>query len=157
MGSTMVRSEERLAQLLGREVKTHTLFQDSPILANEPMRRARHDEQDGVALRIRLASYRALPLSCIEDIELEIGGARYPAAVLTLFVDNVPYRPSEMGELIDRWWFILDHATVFVPAESPGKGPYQVRIKLATVEPYITAGRFTFHHADARELTVVGG
>lgn len=154
MGSTMERSEARLAQLLGREVETYTLFQDNPILADEPMRPLRQGEQDGVALRIRLASYRALPLSCIENIELEIDGTKYSADALTLFIDNVPYCPAEMGDLFNRWWFILDHATVFAPTGKLGHGPHHVEIKLATVEPYITAGRFTFHHADARELAV---
>lgn len=153
----MERSEARLAQLLDRQVETYTLFQDSPILADEPMRTAHQAGQDGVALRIRLASYRALPLSCIENIELMIGGTRYPAEALTLFIGNVAYCPAETAHLFDRWWFILDHATVFVPTGSLGRGPHRVEIKLATVEPYITAGRFTFHHADARDLTVAEG
>lgn len=152
----MARSEARLAQLLGREGTTHTVFTDAPILADEAMQPTCHDGTEGVKIRIRLPSYRSLPLSCIENIEFNIDGTTYPSDALTLFLDNVPYRPSEMEGLIDRWWFILDHAMVFVPTGTLGQGLHLVEIKLATVEPYITAGRFTFHHADARDLNMAG-
>lgn len=123
-------------------------------LANRPMRRGVLDGQAGLFVTVRLTSYRSLPLSCIEGIELAIDGTPVDSAALRLIVAGVPYALSELAALSDRWWFVLDLGELFVPLADLPDGPHDVAATLVTVEPYMTAGRFSMFNPDRRTLAL---
>lgn len=123
-------------------------------LAQRAMRRGRLKGRDGIFVTVRLTSYRSLPLSCIEDVAISIDGTPIERDELRLIVADVPYRLDELPALSDRWWFVLDMATLFAPLSTLAAGPHDVDATLVTVEPYMTAGRFSMFNPDRRQLAV---
>lgn len=106
---------------------------------------------DGIEIKVRLTSYRALPLSCIEGLMLKIDGKAIDPSTLTITINQHDYKLAELPSLSDVWWFILDHATLFAPGKLvPGK--HSLEGTLITVEPYVTAGRFSFYNSCAKQL-----
>lgn len=97
----------------------------------------------GYKLNIRLPSYRSLPLSCIEDISVKINGQSVPAEQVFLNVDSAWHALSELKNLHETWWDILDFAGLFI-IPSDVNGESDVEVEIVRVEPYITAGRFSF-------------
>lgn len=120
-------------------------------LADRLMRWATIDGRDGVLLAVRLTSYRSLPLSCIEDVQIAFDGEPVARDAVRLVLGGVEYRLDEVGGLVDRWWFILDMAELFVGVTLP-EGVHDVEATLVTVEPYMTAGRFSMFNPDRRRL-----
>ena len=89
----MAVSDERLAQILaqsghGRDM----LCDDSPRI-----RRTGGGSQ--LSFRLRLPSYRALPLCCIESLQVSVDGASLQARDAQLVLDGVPFRIGELGTL----------------------------------------------------------
>lgn len=121
-------------------------------LADRPMRRGHLEGRDGVYLTVRLTSYRSLPLSCIEGIRLSIDGVEVEPEALRLVIAGVPYALADLTAFFDRWWFILDFAELFAPLPDVAAGAYDVEAVLVTVEPYMTAGRFSMFNPDHRTL-----
>jgi hypothetical protein len=106
---------------------------------------------EGVEIKVRLTSYRALPLSCIEGLLLTIDDKTIDPSTLTITVNQHNYKLAELPALSDVWWFILDHATLFVPGKLAA-GKHLLGGTLITVEPYVTAGRFSFYNSCSKEL-----
>ena len=106
---------------------------------------------EGVEIKVRLTSYRALPLSCIEGIILKIDGQQIDNSTLTITVNQHDYKLAELPSLSNVWWFILEHATVFVPGKLV-PGGHDLDGTLITVEPYVTAGRFSFYNSCSKRL-----
>ena len=104
------------------------------------------DGERGLLLHIRLPSYRSLPLSCIEKIGVTIDGEDVDLSAAALRIENSWHRLTRLPTLLDVWWFILDTATLFVP-EVVVSGRHEVVVEIVRVEPYITAGRFSFTNA----------
>lgn len=123
-------------------------------LADRPIRRCVLGGRAGILLTVRLTSYRSLPLSCIEEIRLYIDGVAVDPASLRLIVAGVPYALSELAALPDRWWFILDLGELFVAMTDLAPGSHDVDATLVTVEPYMTAGRFSMSNPDRRSLVL---
>lgn len=138
-------SDARVAQLLAQRGV------DREFLTHEPMRPANLHGVDGVALTVRLTSYRALPLSCLAGVHLCIDGAGMDPALLRLTLCGTTYRVEELAALSSVWWFILDTARLFVPWRG-APGPHLVEGVLITVEPYITAGRFQTYSTSKKVL-----
>jgi hypothetical protein len=68
-------------------------------------------------------------------------------------MDNHSYKLDELPRLSKIWWFILDHAQLFVPRETElSPGEHDVEGMLVTVEPYMTAGRFSFFNTSRKRL-----
>lgn len=147
----MAVSDERLAQILAQSGHSRDMLcDDSPRI-----RRTGGGSQ--LSFRLRLPSYRALPLCCIESLQVSVDGASLQARDAQLVLDGVPFRIGELGTLRDVWWFILDEAEVRVPidaasAASWAHGAHELAVALARVEPYITAGRFTFTTRSSKRL-----
>jgi len=139
--------DDRLRQILAHQGISRRFF------SALPARRAERGGVAGLDLVVRLTSYRSLPLSCIAGIEIAIDGAPVDPAGLRLIVDGIDYTLAELGGLSGRWWFILDNALLFVPCARI-ESDLRVDGTLLTVEPYITAGRFTFRASDSRVVTL---
>jgi len=126
---------------------------DRAFLSNEGFRNTVHKGQKGFELGVRLTSYRSLPLSCIEGIQLSIDGQSVNPADIVFILDNHCYKLDELPNCSKIWWFILDSARLFVPRESElAPGEHEVEGTLITVEPYVTAGRFSFFNKSRKRL-----
>jgi Domain of unknown function (DUF6379) len=126
---------------------------DRAFLSDEGFRNAVHQGRKGFELKVRLTSYRSLPLSCIEGIELSIDGRTIVPSDITLILDNHSYKLVELRHSSNVWWFILDFARLFVARESAlAPGEHDVEGTLITVEPYITSGRFSFFNTSKKRL-----
>ncbi len=126
---------------------------DRRFISDEPLRAVRLENRDGVSIKVRLTSYRSLPLSCVEAVELKIDGKEVLQADLRLRVNQSLYRIADLPALSKTWWFILDYADLVALLPSPlGPGTHDVEGTLVTVEPYMTAGRFSFHNSVKKRL-----
>ncbi|HRF47260.1 MAG TPA: DUF6379 domain-containing protein [Anaerolineales bacterium] len=124
-------------------------------IADEEIRPAVRDGQPGYLIRVRLMSYRSLPLSCIEDIQLSLDGAPVAPERITFVLNGHGHKLGELGKLSRLWWFILDTADLFVASETPlAQGEHAVEGTLVTVEPYVTGGRFSFYYPSSKRLSV---
>lgn len=137
-----------------RAILAHT-GKSRSFLREEPIRNVTRNGIAGIELGVNLTSYRALPLSCIEGLLLKVDGKEMDVANAHLTLNGVSHKMQDLTGLSGVWWFILDPATLFVPSSSPlPQGSHQVDATLITVEPYVTAGRFSFYHPASRTLAV---
>jgi hypothetical protein len=94
-------------------------------------------EPTGFRVALRLNWYRALPISCIERLELSIDGATVPAQHMTLRLAGREYAVDGLAAHDDDWWFVLDEAELVV--EKPGglsPGEHDAQLVLGTRIPY---------------------
>lgn len=127
---------------------------DRAFISDEPIRNTSFGGREGYMVRVRLTSYRALPLSCIEAIELTVDDAPVAASDITYVLNGVGYRLGELGSKSNIWWWILDYADLFVATGPIAPGEHDVEGVLVTVEPYVTAGRFSFFNSSRKRLAV---
>jgi hypothetical protein len=128
---------------------------DREFISDHGLHAAEHRGVKGVVLKVRLTSYRALPLSCIEGMSLRIDGQDVDMNQITFILNNYSHKLADLKALSRIWWFILEHAMIFVPM--PGglrPGPHVVEGTLITVEPYVTAGRFSFHNSSKKTFVL---
>jgi len=137
-----------------RAILAHTGKRRS-FLRDEPVRNIIRSGISGIQLAVNLTSYRSLPLSCLEGLLLKIDGEEIDVSDARLLLNGSEHRFADLSGLSHLWWFILDSGAIFVPCPRPlSPGKHQFDATLITVEPYITAGRFSFYHGDSRELMV---
>ena len=137
-----------------RAILAHT-GKSRSLLRDEAIRNVTLNGVAGFRLRINLTSYRALPLSCIEGLKLKVDGEEIDTAAALLILNGVSHKMADLSGLSRIWWFILDPATIFVPCDTPlACGHHRVDATLITVEPYVTAGRFSFYQSDSKTLAV---
>jgi hypothetical protein len=137
-----------------RAILAHT-GKPRSFLRQEPICNVTRNGVAGIELGVNLTSYRALPLSCIEGLQLKIDGEDVDVSGALLKLNSVTYKIQDLAVLSEVWWFILDPATIFVPNAKPlSQGNHQVDATLITVEPYVTAGRFSFYHQASSTLAV---
>jgi hypothetical protein len=137
-----------------RAILAHT-GKSRSLLREEPIRNVVRNGVSGYELSINLTSYRALPLSCIEGLLLKVDGKEVDASAVVLTLNGYSHKLAELASLSHVWWFILEPASLFVPSAAPlAPGSHQVDATLITVEPYVTAGRFSFYHPASRALAV---
>jgi hypothetical protein len=117
-----------------------------------------HEGRPGFKLKVRLTSYRSLPLSCIEGIQLSVDGEQVDPQSIIFTLNSYSHKLDELPHLSKVWWFILDYAELFVPRERPLEpGFHEVKGTLVTVEPYTTAGRFSHYNSSSKRLRLVAG
>ncbi len=124
---------------------------DRAFISGHPLISTVRGSVKGISFQVRLTSYRALPLSCIEDMKLSIDGAEVDMSTITFLLNNDEHKLADLPALSDKWWFILDLATIFIPMALKS-GPHVVEGTLITVEPYLTAGRFSFYNSAKKTL-----
>ena len=126
---------------------------DRRFIGDEALRNTTILGLDGFEVKVRLTSYRSLPLSCIKSVSLSVDGEQCDPAALLLTVNYATYRLRELPQLSSVWWFILDYARLFSPRQLPlTPGLHEISGTLITVEPYMTAGRFAFHNSATKTL-----
>ena len=125
---------------------------DRSFISDEEIRNVVLDGKPGFLVRVRLPSYRSLPLSCIDTIELSVDGVAIDPQQITFLLNGYSHKLDELGGLSKIFWWILDYGDLFVASQAPlGPGEHLVKGTMVTVEPYMTVGRFPlFYHAEKR-------
>ena len=122
-------------------------------ICDDDLRSGSHEGRSGFFVRVLLPSYRALPLSCIERIELNIDGTPVEPKNITLVLNGYSHSMDSLGSLSKIYWFILDKADLFIESASPlSAGEHLVAGTMVIVEPYMTVGRFPFYYAADKRL-----
>lgn len=111
---------------------------EASVLRKDAVRRTAR----GYEIDVRLAWYRSLPLSCVEDLKVTIGGRSAPREALRVLRDKRELKLDDLAGLIDEEWFVQDPLTVLAPdpAPLPKGSETEVSIALATRIPYIIIG-----------------
>jgi hypothetical protein len=95
-------------------------------------------DRDGFAFDLRMPWYRALPLSCLEGLEVKIDDEVVPSGELRLVLGGKTYALSDLPPLHDEWWYVADAAEVRAPR--PGRlraGEHELDVTIALRIPYI--------------------
>lgn len=128
---------------------------DRSFIRDEEIRNIKHEGRSGFLIRVRLPSYRSLPLSCIEKIDINIDGASINSRDITFILNGYSHKLEELGQLSRIFWFILDYAELFVEWKEPlSAGEHVVSGTMVIVEPYMTVGRFPFFYSAQKRLSV---
>ena len=96
----------------------------------------------GYEVDVHLAWYRSLPLSCVEDVAINIDGRDVPREQLRVVVGGGELTLDQLADKVDDWWFVQDPLTVRVPDATPKAvgSEADVSVHLATRIPYIIIG-----------------
>lgn len=140
----------------GKDIEEdHSPMGGRSFINKEEIRNTVHQGKSGYLIRVSLTSYRSLPLSCIENIELSIDGKAIDPEDMRLILNGYSHKLDELAGLSHIWWFILDNADLFVASPQPlPEGEHLVEGTLVTVEPYVTGGRFSFFNSSMKKLSV---
>ena len=137
-------SDEEGALILGRS-----------FICDEDLRVGTHFGKPGFLVRILLPSYRSLPLSCLERIDLCVDGVTVDPKDITFILNGYSHKLDEMGSLSKIFWFILDKADLFIERKEPlALGKHELEGTMVMVEPYMTVGRFALFYTAKRQLSV---
>jgi hypothetical protein len=124
-------------------------------LSDDEIRNVVHEGKSGYLIRVCLTSYRSLPLSCIEKIELKVDGESINPDRMRFILNGYSHKLDELLNLRHIFWYILDYADLFVESQEPlPAGEHLVEGALVTVEPYMTAGRFSHYNPSKKRLAV---
>jgi len=97
-------------------------------------------EDGGLLLDVRLNWYRSVPLSCVERLEVALDGTSLPAERTTVELGGARCAIGELAAQDQRWWSVLDAATVRVDLDAaPAPGPHAVDLLLGTRIPYLVS------------------
>lgn len=95
---------------------------------------------EGLELEVRLPWYRSLALSCVEDLELWIGGEPVSSSELRLVVNEQERSLGDLESLDDETWFVRDPVVLrLARTVDPGE-EVDVRVTLRLRIPYIVTG-----------------
>jgi hypothetical protein len=101
-----------------------------------------HAAPGGYTIDVHLPWYRSLPLSCLEDVTVRLGGEVADRGDLRVRHDGRDLTLADLPELVDDQWFVQDPLSVVVADESavPAGDDLDVEVTLAVRIPYIVIG-----------------
>jgi hypothetical protein len=112
-----------------------------------------HAADGGFTLQIRLPWYRSLPLSAVEIESLSIDGQPQRAEDILFCLERDQWDLSELPNLTDRYWFVLDSAELRVKAAPLAFGTnHVVEVQVALYPPYVRGLKRIFRCAKAMRL-----
>ena len=93
---------------------------------------------DGFQVEVRLPWYRSLPLSVVEVGEVSVDGATVDLTKVQFELEGHRYPLSDMPELTQKVWYVLDSAFLNVAGVklSPGT-QHEIGVILHLYPPYI--------------------
>jgi hypothetical protein len=95
-------------------------------------------DDDGFGFDLRMPWYRALPLACLEGLEVKIDDEEVPSGDLRLSLADKTYALSDLPPLHDEWWYVADAAEVRAPRPGGlGAGEHELDVTIALRIPYI--------------------
>lgn len=111
---------------------------------------------DGFRTGLRLPWYRALPLSCVERIDVQVDGQDVPVENLTLSLgDSGPYTFAELAELTDKYWYVLDSAELKVRTDvATTPGEHEITIGFGLYIPYLPVNGAPLKNLDSCTATL---
>lgn len=97
-----------------------------------------------ISVKVQLPWYRALPLSSVADLALEIDGQPVVEGSLRLSYEGHNYRPEELVPLWDCWWYVADTATLSgeLASEIDASTAHDVTVAMGIYIPYADMGDF---------------
>jgi hypothetical protein len=94
-----------------------------------------------VSVSVRIPWYRALPLSSISQVSLDIDGQQVPTeSIVWLTAHGERYALDELPPRHDKWWFVLDSAVL--EGELPPLAEadeHEVHVVIGLYIPYVPA------------------
>jgi uncharacterized protein DUF6379 len=92
----------------------------------------------GFAFDVRLPWYRALPLACVEGLDVAIDGRQIPSEDLKLEFNGQTYALADLPPLHEEWWYVADAAPVTAPLpEGLDDGEHELDVTIHVRIPYI--------------------
>ena len=95
---------------------------------------------DGLAARLRIPWYRALPVSCVDRLEVAIDGADVPQDHVRFVFDGTAYRLDELDPFFDTWWYVLDDAGLLIVDPPEHGAEVELTVTLGMRIPYLPVG-----------------
>ena len=89
------------------------------------------------SVEVRIPWYRALPASCIADVELRVDGQVAPKDSLVWNMNGRDFRLGELAETVDEWWFTTDSAVLSGDLAVGDGQTHEVEVDLHLYIPYI--------------------
>ena len=97
----------------------------------------------GYRVTVRLSYYRALPLSCAEEIHLSVDGVAVSSDTITLCLNEKRFSLDQLRDLYVECWSIITDGTFEVACPAGlAAGVHEVEIQLVCRSPYM------FFHGD---------
>lgn len=89
------------------------------------------------SVEVRIPWYRALPASCIADVELRIDGHVAPKDSLLWNMNGRDFRLDQLADTVDEWWFTTDSAVLSGDLAVEDGQTHEVEVDLHLYIPYI--------------------
>lgn len=96
------------------------------------------NQKAGYRIKIGLPYYRSIPLSCFEEITLQIDDEEVDTADITLSFGKKEYPISELEDKADIWWNFLDKWFLNVKNDKGiSNVPHKIAIRFVIRIPYM--------------------
>ena len=102
-----------------------------------------------LSVSIRMPWYRALPLSSVCNLALDIDGAAVATESIHWLINGTDFAQTELPPLHDQWWFVTDSAVLSGDLSDEAvaalnlDAEHDVHVVLGIYIPYIDAGHGT--------------
>jgi len=104
------------------------------VIADGSLRAAR----GGFAFDVRLPWYRALPIACVEGLDVAIDGKTIASEELRIEFNGQTYALVDLPPLHEQWWYVADAAPVTAPMpEGLSEGEHELDVTIHVRIPYI--------------------
>jgi len=90
-----------------------------------------------LSVDVRIPWYRAIPASCIADVEVRVDGQPLPAESVRCTLNGRERRLEELPGLVDESWFTTDSLTVSGDLDLQSADTHDVFVNLKLYIPYI--------------------
>jgi hypothetical protein len=109
------------------------------------------------AVEVRIPWYRAVPGSCIADVDLSVDGVPAAKDSLRWEMNGRTFRLPELVHRTDEWWFPLDSAVVSGDVSVQSDGDHSVAVTLQLYIPYIVTdhGVLLIEERDTKTMKAV--
>jgi len=94
-------------------------------------------EDHRAAVDVRIPWYRAIPASCIHEVELRVDGVPAPADSVRCSLNGTQRRLEEFPDLTEESWFTTDSLTVSGDFDLEPGAEHDVSVELKIYIPYI--------------------
>lgn len=94
--------------------------------------------EGGFAFDVRLPWYRALPVACVEGLDVTIDGQTIPSDELRIELNGEQLALAELPPRHEEWWYVADAAPVTAPlAGGLSDGEHELDVTIHVRIPYI--------------------
>jgi hypothetical protein len=115
-----------------------------------------------LSVKVHMPWYRALPLSSVCDLVLEIDGYAIKTETAHWLINGINYAATDLPPLHDQWWFVTDAAVLSgelsdeAVASLDLEAEHAIHVGLGIYIPYIDAGAGTLlvHEGDRKNLKI---